>query len=147
MHWLTKLFVAALALHVCVQVWLAWRQCRAVQRRRGEVPLVFTHEASAASQAKASDYTIAKQRLTIWHTVFEAVVLLWLTLGGGLDRFSGLAANVTRQSLLQGTLYVLLVMGFLALAVELTGCQRTIADRPQSPSAVRYIDQLMVQPG
>jgi len=116
MHWLTKLFVAALALHVCVHVWLAWRQCRAVQRRRGEVPLVFTHEASAASQAKASDYTIAKQRLTIWHTVFEAVVLLWLTLGGGLDWFSGLAANFTRQSLLQGTLYVLLAMGFLALA-------------------------------
>jgi STE24 endopeptidase len=78
--------------------------------------LVFTHEASAASQARASDYTIAKQRLTIWHTVFEAVVLLWLTLGGGLDWFSGLAANFTRQSLLQGTLYVLLAMGFLALA-------------------------------
>jgi STE24 endopeptidase len=115
MHWLTKLFVAALALHACVQVWLAWRQCRAVRLRRGEVPPVFIRDASAASQAKACDYTIAKQRLAGWHAVFDAVVLLWLTLGGGLDGFFSLAAWFTGQPLLQGTLHVLLTAAFLAL--------------------------------
>ena len=115
MHWLTTLFIAALTLHVCVQIWLSWRQCRAVQLHRGEVPPIFSNETSAASQAKASDYTLAKQRLSAWHVVFDAVVLLWLTLGGGLDGFSSLAAQATQHPLLQGTLHVVLAAAFLAL--------------------------------
>jgi STE24 endopeptidase len=114
MHWLTGLFVAALLLHVLVQVWLAWRQCRAVRARRGEVPSLFGDRFTAADQAKATDYTIAKQRTAAWHALVDGAVLLWLTLGGGLDLFSRISSAVVEQPLKQGTLHVLLVVAFLA---------------------------------
>src|SRR5262245_10030133 len=115
MHWLTKLFVAALSLHMLVQVWLSWRQCRAVRIRRGEVPPLFGERITAADQAKATDYTIAKQRAGAWHALIDGIVLLWLTLGGGLDFFSRVSAAFVQHPLPQGTLHVLLVAAFLAL--------------------------------
>jgi len=115
MHWLTKLFVAALSLHVLVQVWLALRQCRAVRLRRGEVPPLFNDRITAADQVKATDYTIAKQRAGAWHALVDGIVLLWLTLGGGLDLFSRTSSSLIQNQLTQGTLHVLLVAAFLAL--------------------------------
>jgi STE24 endopeptidase len=115
MHWLTTLFIAAILLHVCVQLLLAWRQCRAVRWQRGAVPAVFAGSFTAADQAKASDYTIAKQRVAAWHVVVDALALAWLTLGGGIDVFARVAESLTSRPLLTGTLHVLLVGAALAV--------------------------------
>jgi STE24 endopeptidase len=115
MHWLTNLFIVAILLHAGVQLVLAWRQCRAVRRHRGAVPPMFQQQFTPQDQAKAGDYTIAKQRAAMWHAVVDALILAWLTLGGGLDLFAGVAATVAARPLVSGTVHVLLVAAVLAV--------------------------------
>ena len=84
MHWLTPLFIAALLAGVAVDLWLSERQTAAVARHRGEVPAPFAGSVSPDEHGKAADYTIAKVRFGRIGTVVDAVVLLALTVGGGI---------------------------------------------------------------
>ena len=85
MSWLTVLFIIALVTGTGLQLWLSGRQLKAVASHRGSVPEPFGQQISAAEHAKAADYTIANLRFRRIETVFDAAVLLALTLGGGLE--------------------------------------------------------------
>jgi STE24 endopeptidase len=115
MNSFTYIFLAALAAHLAVQLWLARRQVAFVAARRESVPQEFARAVSPVEHAKAADYTIAKQRLGMFEAAFDAAVLLWLTLGGGIAAIAALAASVAASSLLSGTLLVLGVFAALAL--------------------------------
>jgi STE24 endopeptidase len=115
MNSFTYIFLAALATHLAVQLWLARRQVAFVAARRESVPQEFARAVSPVEHAKAADYTIAKQRLGMLEAAFDAAVLLWLTLGGGIAAIAALAASVAASSLLSGTLLVLGVFAALAL--------------------------------
>ena len=78
------IFVAALAVSLIVRLWLARRQIAHVAARRQEVPPAFASRIGLAAHQKAADYTVAKQQLGIVETMVDAVVLVALTLGGGL---------------------------------------------------------------
>ena len=78
------IFVAALAVSLIVRLWLARRQIAHVTARRQEVPPAFASRIGLAAHQKAADYTVAKQQLGIVETMVDAVVLVALTLGGGL---------------------------------------------------------------
>jgi STE24 endopeptidase len=80
----TLLFVAALAAMVATRLWLAGRQIAHVRRHRESVPPAFADRIGLAAHQKAADYTVAKQRLGRVETLLDALVLLVLTLGGGL---------------------------------------------------------------
>ncbi|MEO6566301.1 MAG: M48 family metallopeptidase [Casimicrobiaceae bacterium] len=80
----TLLFVLALASSLAVRLWLARRQIVHVQLHRDQVPAAFAGRLTLAAHAKAADYTVAKQRQAMLHTVVDALLLLALTLGGGL---------------------------------------------------------------
>jgi len=84
MHWLTPLFIVAVAGGTALELWLSQRQATAVARHRGEVPRPFAGSVSAAEHGRAADYTIAKLRFGRIGTVFDAVVTLALTVGGGI---------------------------------------------------------------
>ena len=90
MHWLTPLFIAAVLAGVAVDLWLSQRQAAAVARYRGEVPAPFAGSVSPEEHGKAADYTIAKVRFGRIGTVLDAVVLLVLTVGGGIALVDGL---------------------------------------------------------
>jgi STE24 endopeptidase len=109
------LFLAALVAHLAVQVWLARRQIRFVAAHRGAVPAGFASAITAAEHAKAADYTVARQRLGLLELAYDALVLLWLTLGGGIAAIGRLAAAASGSPLLAGTLQVLGVMAVLSL--------------------------------
>ena len=79
-----SIFVAALAVSLIVRVWLARRQIAHVAGHRAKVPPAFASRIGLPAHQKAADYTVAKQRLGIVETIVDAVVLLALTLGGGL---------------------------------------------------------------
>jgi STE24 endopeptidase len=81
----TWIFVALLALNVGLKYWLAARQIRYVARRADTVPEQFAGQVSLESHRKAAAYTVAKQRLSMIETATGAVVLLVLTLCGGLQ--------------------------------------------------------------
>lgn len=86
---LTVLFLVALATMVVVREWLAARQLAAVRANREAVPGPFAAAVPLDDHRRAADYTAARLRLGQFELVFDAAVLLVVTLGGGfaaLDR-------------------------------------------------------------
>lgn len=88
----TLLFVFFLFAMVATKVWLAWRQIRHVAAHASAVPAQFAARVSLAAHRKAAAYTIEKQKLTLVETGVGAIVLLALTLGGGLQALAALLA-------------------------------------------------------
>jgi STE24 endopeptidase len=116
-HWLTYAFVAALALHLALQWWLSGRQVRHVAAHRHTVPAAFAGMVGPDEHARAADYSVARQRLARWEALYDGALMLWLTLGGGIEAFGQLAALAGFESpVLTGTIHVLLVMLALGLA-------------------------------
>ena len=116
-HWMTIAFLAALSLHLVVQLWLSLRQTRHVAARRNEVPPAFADAVSAAEHTKAADYTVARQRFGRLELVFDAIVLLVLTLGGGIAALGQLAAAIAGANpIWSGTVHVLLALLAMSLA-------------------------------
>ena len=82
------LFIVFLSLTTGCRFWLASRQIRYVQQHRAALPPQFAEKISLASHQKAADYTIAKTKLSLVDLLTSAVVLLALTLFGGLQYLS-----------------------------------------------------------
>ncbi len=83
-HWFTAAFVVAVATHLALQLWLSTRQVREVESKRDTVPGAFAAAVTAEEHRKAADYTVARQRLGRLEMLADALVLLGMTLGGGL---------------------------------------------------------------
>ena len=114
MEWLTPLFVFAVLAGVALELWLSQRQVSAVARHRGTVPAPFAASISGEEHAKAADYTIAKARFGRIALVWDAVVTLALTLGGGLAALDAL----WRRSHLAEPWLGLAVIASVALALR-----------------------------
>jgi STE24 endopeptidase len=112
---LTALFIFFLSFDVLVRMWLARRQIRHVQHHRASVPAAFAEQISLASHQRAADYTVARTRLRILEGLFDAVILLLLTLGGGLALIHQLVASVIQSNLWQQVALIAVVVGLLAL--------------------------------
>ena len=80
----TGVFVVAWAASLALRLWLARRQVSYVTSHRDRVPAAFAANIGLAAHHKAADYTIAKQHLGVVETLVDAVVLIAMTLGGGL---------------------------------------------------------------
>lgn len=86
----TAAFVAALALSLTTRLYLALRQARHVAAHRDRVPTGFVDRISLDAHRKAADYTIAKTRFSALALGAETLLLLGLTLGGGIAALHGL---------------------------------------------------------
>ena len=84
----TVLFIVFFSLTLTCRFWLASRQIRHVQQHRHAVPAEFAEKISLSSHQKAADYTIAKAKLGLLDLLIGAVVLLALTIFGGLQWLS-----------------------------------------------------------
>ncbi len=116
-HWMTISFLAALVLHMLVQLWLSHRQTRHVMAHRDEVPPAFAAAVNAAEHRKAADYTVARQRFSRLELVYDAILLLALTLGGGIAALGRLATAIAGSNPIgTGTLHVLLALLAMSLA-------------------------------
>jgi STE24 endopeptidase len=115
---LTLLFVALLLVDISVRLWLSTRQIRHVARHRDRVPPEFADRIGLASHQRAADYTVARVRLGIVERVFDAAVLVGLTLLGGLQAIDLLAGWLTDNDFLHQML-LLVITGLLLGALEL----------------------------
>lgn len=115
LHLLTVLFLAALAGETAVRLWLSSRQIAAVSAHRDRVPELFSERISLSDQQRAADYTVARVRVGRWATVFEALIKLALTLGGGLALLDSLVSRVGWPEPWRGTLTVLAALLLLSL--------------------------------
>jgi len=92
MHVFSIIFIAALALATATRLWLAWRHVNHVAAHRGRVPDAFSGSIDLAAHEKAADYTCARTRFGMANVSWDALVLLALTLGGGLQLLHGASA-------------------------------------------------------
>lgn len=84
-HTLTLIFIGLLAFSTIVRFWLGTRQISHVQTHRNQVPAAFAQNITLEAHQKAADYSSAKTRLGLTEMLAQAVLLLILTLGGGLQ--------------------------------------------------------------
>lgn len=86
----TLLFLLVLTASVTVRIWLSQRHTRHVLAHRHRVPDEFADHIQLEAHQKAADYTLAKTRFGLIALTVETLLLLALTLGGGLDKLAGL---------------------------------------------------------
>jgi len=113
--WFTLIFLFALAVSLAMQLWLARRQVQHVAANRTAPPAHFATRITLAAHQKAADYTIARTRLGMLETVLEAIVLLALTLGGGLAVLAARADLLPVDTLWQDVTLVVAVTLLAAL--------------------------------
>ncbi|WP_086079463.1 M48 family metallopeptidase [Bordetella genomosp. 13] len=111
----TLLFVFLLLADICVRLWLASRQIRHVARHRDHVPPEFAARIGLPSHQRAADYTIARVRLGMVERVFDAVVLIGLTLMGGLQWIDLAVARLVDDDMLRQLLLMVAVFAVLGL--------------------------------
>jgi STE24 endopeptidase len=85
MHTFTLFFLAALTLGAATKLWLGWRHIAHIRRHRDSVPAEFATDISLDAHRKAADYSTVKTRFGLVSVLFECLVILALTLGGGLQ--------------------------------------------------------------
>src|SRR3546814_6366912 len=79
------LFVVFLLTNIFLHLWLASRQARHVRGHRAQTPAEFSDRIKLCSHQRAADYTLAKIRLLIVEQFVDALILIGLTLLGGLQ--------------------------------------------------------------
>jgi len=98
----TNLFIAAVLLTTSVKLWLARRHLAHVAAHRASVPAAFSEKIELAAHQKAADYTSAKTRHAMLAAIFDALVLLALTLGGGIQWLAELWQQTFDSIIVQG---------------------------------------------
>ena len=89
----TLIFLLFVALSFAFGSMLTLRHIAHVRANRSAVPAEFTESITLESHQKAADYTIEKNRLGLIESVFDLLLLLALTVGGGMLLIQQFAAN------------------------------------------------------
>lgn len=84
-------FLLFLLFSTALQLWLKTRHLQHILRHRAAVPADFAAGIELAAHQKAADYSVAKARLARWVIAWEALVLSFFTLGGGIGWLDGLS--------------------------------------------------------
>ncbi len=117
----TNLFLAFTTLSLAFGIWLSLRHIGHVARHRDAVPAEFADAISLDAHQKAAAYTLDKQRFGLTEEVFGVVVLLVLTLGGGLAWLFSLTDGVTGNVYANGIAFIAalaVVTGVLGLPFD-----------------------------
>lgn len=85
---LSILFLFAVIASTALRLWLTQRQMRSVTQHRAAVPAPFVGSIELAEHQKAADYTLTRGKLGQIDTLLGAIVLLLVTLGGGIERLN-----------------------------------------------------------
>src|SRR5512142_1199164 len=110
-------FAAFVIAALAWRTWLGVRQARHVARHRDSVPPDFAAVIPLEAHRKAADYTLDKQRLGMIETWFvDGVVLLALTIGGGVATVDALSRRLFGTGHLRELATVFGVMLVSALA-------------------------------
>ena len=102
MNTFTFIFLIALAASYGVQFWLSKRQTTHVTNHRDTVPEAFKNTVSLEEHQKAADYTIDKEHIGNIDGVISIILMLILTLGGGISLAFGLWNSFGLSPLLTG---------------------------------------------
>jgi len=109
-------FLCAVALATLLRLWLARRHVSYVQAHRGTVPPEFAEQISLDAHQRAADYTCAKTRLAMASVTVEALIVLWLTFGGGLQAMHELTVTWLPAGIARGLALIALITAVMTAA-------------------------------
>jgi len=109
------LFVFLLLADIGVRLWLATRQIRHVAVHRDAVPAEFSARIGLNSHQRAADYTVARVRLGMIERVYDAAILVGLTLLGGLQWIDLGVARLAEGDMARQLLLLVAVTALLGL--------------------------------
>lgn len=116
------IFLIAVLFSTVLRGWLSLRQARAVHAHRERVPEPFSATIGLDDHRKAADYTVAQVRLAQVDLVLDTVLLLLLTLGGGIGLIDASWRALDWPSRWHGVaviMSVFLLMGAVNLPISL----------------------------
>lgn len=114
----TFIFVVALLSSVAVRLWLNRRQIACVRANRDKVPDQFCEKVTLTEHQRAADYTVANMHLGMVALFIESLLLIMLTLIGGLNWLDQFLQNYLGQGLLYG-LGLIASVGLISSLVDL----------------------------
>jgi STE24 endopeptidase len=101
----TKLFLVALFLKSLIESLLDKRNMDHIAKNRNSVPQKFAHQISLLDHQKAADYSIEKIKFSQIFHVLDLVVLLSLTLLGGLELINQIAIGISSAPIITGIIF------------------------------------------
>jgi STE24 endopeptidase len=125
MNSFTVIFLIALTLSFSVQFWLAKRHADHVAKHRDAVPEAFKNTVSLEAHQKAADYTLEKGKLGNIDSIVSLVLLLVMTLGGGINWAFEIWTATLESQLIAGLAAVASVFLIMTLVEIPTGVYQT----------------------
>jgi STE24 endopeptidase len=104
------IFIGTLLTSVLLKLWLAQRHLAHIASHRDAVPEVFRDKIDLANHHKAADYTSVKTRFGTLGILFDAGILLALTLAGGIQFISDMSNSWFSTPLTQGAATIVAVL-------------------------------------
>ena len=104
---LTFTFIALLVSTTLIRLWLGRRHIAYVQAHRDQVPTAFKESIALDAHQKAADYSSAKTKLMMIEAFTQALLLVALTLGGGLQFIDDIWRHLLpTQEIIRGALVI-----------------------------------------
>lgn len=110
MNSFTIIFLIALTLSSAIEYWLTRRQIRYVRDHRYQVPEDFKDTVTLENHQKAADYTVDKAKLANLDRIVSLVILLSLTLGGGIEAIQNFWTSLNLSPIFLGCGLIFSVM-------------------------------------
>lgn len=110
MNTFTYIFLVALVVSHTVHFWLNRRQVKYVRNHRDAVPDAFKEAIALDAHQKAADYTVEKNRVSKLSSGLNIILLLLLTLGGGICLIAGFWSAMDVSPIASGTGLIISVL-------------------------------------
>ena len=118
LHIFTLLFLAMLLISTLMRLYLSQRQINYISQHRAKVPDSFAENISLEDHQKAADYTTAKVKFGRLPLFYEVALILFWTLGGGLQWLDQNILALDLHPILTGIM-VILVFTFISSMLDL----------------------------
>lgn len=115
MNTFSYLFLLTFAAVTVTQFWLAKRQAAYVLANRENVPAAFSATISLSAHQKAADYTLAKSKFADIERALGVLLLLILTVGGGINTIFEFCTNRIDSPLIAGVSAIALLTLLMSL--------------------------------
>ena len=103
----TLVFVGLLILSTVIRIWLGRRHVNYVLAHRNQVPTAFAATIALDAHQKAADYSADKTKLMITEVCIQALLLAFLTIGGGIQFIDDAWRSILpSQEIIRGALVI-----------------------------------------
>jgi len=102
---MTTLFLSLYILISAAAFFLTWLNLRHLERHGDHVPFGFEDHLDRDTLRKASAYTVAQNRVGLAESILDALILVFLLFGGGLEIYDRVVAPLSNSFIVKGLFF------------------------------------------